>query len=257
MVDRSGLPVNPSKGAIAADVEIDPPVPEIKTGVPEVSPVARPRIHSLPGHLSSMILSATDHFRSIIKNSALPSNQPVQQPPNLEQPALPPAAVLESEEQEPMSSIVVIKASPKPSLPTAEGLGSDAQLEEAVEIATGMDNTSNMTIPSVPNTRKGQPKVKLGNPATRGLSVRMPANRRVNANANARVPAFNGLPRMPPPPTIIRPGRTLAEDKSLENRPRESVTEVIPSGPWTRESFDLFGSWRPPGRDTGTSTVNG
>jgi hypothetical protein len=130
-------------------------------------------------------------------------------------------------------------------------MASEGQPAENVDSATLMDNTSNPTLPTIPNARTDQPKAKLVNPATRGPSVQMTANRTVNA----LVPAFNGLPSIAPPPLCIpsRAGRMSTREEALANRVvREPVKGMTPGGPWSRESFDLFGSWRPR-----TNTVNG
>lgn len=255
--DKSSALVNSSNIAINGNAGMEPVVTEIERTITRGSPIAHSKIAPLPAHFSSAIMSATDHFRAIIKCSVSPSNQTASQPPpNLEQPALPLALVPQAQKLDPMSSEVVIKTSPKPSPPMAETLGSEDQPTETMASAASVDNTSDLTIPTMPNARKGQPKAKLANPATRGLSVQMTANRTVNA----LVPACGGLPSMPPPlplRTSIQPSRTLAQDKFLASRMKEPVKKVTPGGPWSRESFDLFGSWGPPGRNTGTSTVNG
>jgi hypothetical protein len=143
----------------------------------------------------------------------------------------------------------------KPS-PPAVMLISEATPVEDADSTTSIHNTSYLILPTLPNARTDQPKAKLVNPATRGLSVQMTANRTVNT----RVPTFNGLPSTAPPPPRIssRPGRIPAQDEALPNRSvRGPVKEVTPGGPWSRESFDLFGSWRPPGRDISRNAVNG
>jgi hypothetical protein len=247
----SGPPMKPSNRAIAGDTTRIPVVPEMETWVAR-GPDARTESSSLPPHFSSTITSETEHFPSIIKCSAAISDSNVHRPSALEDPALLRAPVFEAHKQDPMSSEVIIKASPMPSPPMAEGLGSEAQRDEVVTVS--ISDTSDQAIPTVPNVRTGQPKAKLVNPATRGPTVQMTANRTVNT----LVPAFNALPIMPPPlRTSIRAGRSLAQDESLENRAKERVKEVAPGGPWSRESFDLFGTWRPPGRNSGTSSVNG
>lgn len=254
-VNELSPPVNPSVEAIN---RVKAPVEETEPSVPGSFIAARPKVASLPAHMSSAIISATAHFRAILKSSALPPNQAIQDLPSapLEQPALPPAPVYEAQKVEIASSDVAIKALLKPSPPPAVMLISEATPVEDADSTTSIHNTSYLILPTLPNARTDQPKAKLVNPATRGLSVQMTANRTVNA----RVPTFNGLPSTAPPPPRIssRPGRIPAQDEALPNRSvRGLVKEVTPGGPWSRESFDLFGSWRPPGRDISRNAVNG
>ena len=253
-VNELSPPVNPSVEAID---RVKAAVEETEPSVPGSFIAARPKVTSRPAHMSSTIISATAHFRAILKSSALPPNQAIQDLPSvlLEQLALPPASVYEAQNVEIASSDVTIKALPKPSAP-AVMLVSETTPMEDVDSTTSIHNTSSLIFPTIPNARTDQPKAKLVNPATRGLSVQMTANRTVNA----RVPAFSGPPSMAPPPPRIssRPRRIPVQDEVLSNRSvRGPVKEVTAGGPWSRESFDLFGSWRPPGRDTSTNAVNG
>ena len=249
----SGPPFSPLNRAIAGDANRIPLVSEMETWFAR-GPDARTETSLLPPHFSSAITSETEHFRSTVKCLAAISDSNVLHPLALEDAALRRAPVVRALKQEPMSSEVVIKALPKPSPPMAEGLGSEAQRDEAAKFTASISDTSDQAIPTVPNVRTGQPKAKLINPATRGPTVQMTANRTVNS----LVPAFNALPSMPPPlRTSMRAGRSLAQHESSEGRAKRPVKEMAPGGPWSRESFDLFGTWRPPGRGTGTSSDNG
>jgi hypothetical protein len=69
------------------------------------------------------------------------------------------------------------------------------------------------------------------NPATRGQSVQMLASKTLDAKA----PALTNMA----PPSLV-PAR---------NKPGDNIPVGV-AGPWSRESFDLFGSWRPPGRES-------
>ncbi|KAG0650303.1 GRF-type zinc finger domain-containing 1 [Hyphodiscus hymeniophilus] len=215
------------------------------TSIPTLE--VRPKPPSLPAHYNSAIQSVTNHFRSTIKSSASPPEQTVEQQPMPQQPA-PPASIIEAQKPEPMSSEVAVKSSPKLSPPMAERLASAApQRVEDVGATTGQ------AIPAVLNIGP-RPQPKLINPATRGPSIQMTASRTVNA----LVPAFNAPAMMPPPArTFTSPGRSLALNESGDGRVKEAAKEVTPGGPWSQESYDLFGTWRPPGRDRTASTVNG
>jgi len=91
---------------------------------------------------------------------------------------------------------------------------------------------------------------RLANPATRGPSVQVTARRTVDTIAMA--PEVSSM--LPPPRNIGWPGVNLTNAVA---EPRREPVDEASCGPWSRESFDLFGSWRPPGRDSGANTVNG
>ena len=253
--NEPSLAVNPSAGAID---RIKAPVDKTEPHSPGSFIAARSKDASPPTHMSSAIMSATAHLRTILKSSCSPRNRVIQDLPSatLEQSNLPLPLAYETRSIEPASSSVAVKESPEPSPPAAALLVNDTPPVEDFHSTTIILGTANPISPAIPNARKHQPREKLANPATRGLSVQMTANRTINALA----PAFTGLPTMAPPQPRIstRPGRIPAPDKALEKRSmKEPVEEVPPGGPWSRESFDLFGSWRPPGRDTGIHAVNG
>ncbi|KAI9641656.1 hypothetical protein NHQ30_009511 [Ciborinia camelliae] len=88
---------------------------------------------------------------------------------------------------------------------------------------------------------QGLSRPKIINPATRGMSIQKTAKRTLHALA----PAVN---HMGPPAAIfggLGNGRSTTSNtsaKSIGNLGGEAGGK----GPWSRESFDLFGSWRPP-----------
>jgi len=198
----------------------------------------RPKVPSPSPPFSRAIMSATEHPRSIIKSSA----SPPQQLPALEPPRVLLAPVFENQNHEAISSGLVVKACPEPSPPIAEMPGFDPR-EEVAEATRGIKTAAATTrMPTMPNTNTDQPKTKLVNPATRGPKIEMTAS----ITVNAIVPALNGLSRMPPPPrTLMRPGGTLNLAQNKFGM-ADAVKEVTLGGPWSRESFDLFGPWRPP-----------
>jgi hypothetical protein len=96
------------------------------------------------------------------------------------------------------------------------------------------------TIPhSVANLGKDPPK--LVNPATRGQSVQMLATKTVDTISLVTM-------NMEPPRMIDRPGKDPIRSRGADDPSLGSP--VVQGGPWSRESFDLFGTWRPPGRST-------
>jgi hypothetical protein len=99
----------------------------------------------------------------------------------------------------------------------------------------------------------GQDVGKAGDPATH------PTTKLANATAiqsspraipgnvtTLKVPGSNLLSGMTPPPphmSVRTETGTIKEDTSMYGPARETI---ISRGPWSRESFDLFGAWRPP-----------
>lgn len=86
---------------------------------------------------------------------------------------------------------------------------------------------------------QGLSRPRIINPATRGLSIQRTAKRTLHALG----PAVH----MGPPAQIFGGlgGRRSTENISARSA-GDSGNESGTKGPWSRESFDLFGSWRPP-----------
>ncbi|KAF7959689.1 hypothetical protein EAE96_001303 [Botrytis aclada] len=84
---------------------------------------------------------------------------------------------------------------------------------------------------------QGPSRPRIINPATRGMSIQKTAKRTLHALS----PPVN---QMGPPAAVLGglgSGRNTTKD-ILGN----IGNERDPQGPWSRESFDLFGPWRPP-----------
>jgi hypothetical protein len=241
MADRSETPSEPLNGDVAGVTEIPLPVPVIESSR---NPAATSKVPSLPAHFGAGITSATSNSCLMLKFSGSPPGRSDQQCVHLEPPSAAAAPALEAAKQSSVPSKVSIKASPKPSLPFAKEPAQETEGEDATEPATGFEKKSDLRIPIIPDAELGQPISKLVNPATRGPSVQVTAKRTLNA----LVSASNGLSSMTA--TSMRPGITVHKECS-NSKPKELVKEVTPGGPWSRESFDLFGTWRPP-RRTGT-----
>jgi len=137
------------------------------------------------------------------------------------------AEAMPSLEVDPISMGLLIDSSPEPSSIELRFEGREMQLPPAAK-----------TIEPV------LPRAKMANPATRGKSLQSIACSTVDTKALAFKSA------MPPPPPISRIN---------QSNPRASVTmghideepEPPRAGPWSRESFDLFGTWKPPDRNQG------
>jgi hypothetical protein len=140
-------------------------------------------------------------------------------------------------------------------------------LEE--EIAPQNGNKSNASI-TIENSTKTVPQATSGttptgsennptrtrilNPATRGKSLQSIAA----GTVDAPVPASNSI--MPPPPLrrLNRANRSNPRDDSAIIRGRADATPfraATNGGPWSRESFDLFGTWKPPQRNPSTNVT--
>lgn len=104
--------------------------------------------------------------------------------------------------------------------------------EKEAQIRTSETLTSGDQIHSRP---------RMINPATRGMSIQKTAKRTLHALA----PTVN---QMGPPAAIF--GGLGSVGNTTNNTSAKSVGdsryETGGKGPWSRESFDLFGSWRPP-----------
>ncbi|KAK6593375.1 hypothetical protein H4I96_11310 [Botrytis cinerea] len=97
--------------------------------------------------------------------------------------------------------------------------------------------TQNRTAEASTSGDQGPSRPRLINPATRGMSIQKTAKRTLHALS----PPVNQMG--PPASEASRNGRgrNTTNDSSGNSGNERGV-----KGPWSRESFDLFGSWRPP-----------
>lgn len=158
------------------------------------------------------------------------------------------------------SGTVAVKLSPKSSPLIDEIPNGGRDAGEVVGFSTASGLVDAFEVPIAPVLASNNPsmappsKVRLVNPATRGRSLHTLAASAVDM----RVPVFNPLgPR--PPPITNQPRTSVVMNERVAGRAAaaSTVAKIGPDGPWSRESFDLFGSWRPPGRDAGTNVSNG
>jgi hypothetical protein len=214
-----------------------------------------------PKHVSDAMCAATDHFRAIIEFSHSPPISTIRaNPPCSPKMELEPSRddVHDLEEVNVNSGKSSVKQSLKSS-PLAQALYNERKSNEFIRRTStnALDNNTESSKIKVqaPNIiRMDPPKSKLVNPATRGRSLHTIAKETVDALA----PAFNAMPPSPPPRIPARPGRVIGNDDTVASiPPREPLGDVPVSGPWSREAFDLFGSWRPPTKEPGAETVNG
>jgi hypothetical protein len=205
-----------------------------------------------PAHVSSTVQASVEHARAIKSSAGSTDNCiALQTIPTREQPLQP---NLDQQKAEPSSS-AEMKPSPKSS-PVMANTSDTApnQNGEVTGSADGLAFQAEVPLPPplIPRTAILRPHTtRLANPATRGKSLQSIAASTIEALA----PAADVMP--PPPPRISsRFERTIDRNEVGINvaaaRPQDTV-----SGPWSREAFDLFGDWRPPGRAVGSSAVTG
>jgi hypothetical protein len=199
-------------------------------------------------------VQTSDEPARAIKSSAGSANNCIalQTIPTREQPLRP---NLDQQKVEPNSSAVIMKPSPKSSPVMADT--SDTVPNQNGDVTGATDGLAlqaevPLSPPLIPRTAILRPHTtRLANPATRGKSLQSIAASTVEALA----PAANVMP--PPPPRISsRPERTIDRNE-VEINIAATRPQVAVSGPWSREAFDLFGDWRPPGRAVGSSVVTG
>jgi hypothetical protein len=219
----------------------------IQLGILKDSQILEQRDDGPPAHVSSTV-QASDENSWAIKSSAGSADNCIalQTVPTREQPLRP---NLDQQKVEPNSSAVIMKPSPKSSPDTSDTVPN--QNGEVTGSADGLAFQAEVPLPPqlIPRTATlRQHTTRLANPATRGKSLQ-------SITVEALAPATNVMP--PPPPRISsRSERTIGRNEVgisiAAARPQDTV-----SGPWSREAFDLFGDWRPPGRAVGSSAVTG
>jgi hypothetical protein len=225
----------------------------IQLAISKDSQILEQRDDGPPAHVSITVQASDEHVRAI-KSSAGSADSCIalQTVPTREQPLRP---NLDQQKVEPNSSAVIMKPSPKSSPVMADTSGTTPNLNgEVTGSADGLAFQAEAPLPPplIPRTAiLRSHATRLANPATRGKSLQSIAASTVEALA----PATNV---MPPPPPRISSGfeRTIGRNEVgisiAAARPQDTV-----SGPWSREAFDLFGDWRPPGRAVGSSAVTG
>lgn len=219
----------------------------------------RPKHKELPQHMTSTIQGATDHFRAMLHAS-----QQHEENANLDLASKPCLNPSEPALVEPVPAVTI---KPSPSLSSAElGL-----LEETTTVETGDASLSEKPLDPPPvqpivgmalrnGARPGQisaalpPRAKIINPATRGRSLHAIAVSTVDALATG----FNAAMAPPAPRALSRINQPNSREDAVVGRAYTTPVlrrEDSQVGPWSRESFDLFGDWKPPQNATGNSVA--
>ena len=213
------------------------------------------KMSKLPDHFSSAIQAATDHFRALIKSSASSGGQLFDAlssaPEENDHAEQIPSALSPHEKEETSSSELVAKPSPRSS--TIGNISNNGS--ELLQVGSDAGKASTVSFGNAPpilaaNGKFDSLKVRLVNPATRGKSLQTIAANTVDSLA----PAFSLMPPPPAAPRITsRPQRNLGRNFVAEERPPPGgyTGDRTMAGPWSRESYDLFGSWLPPGTGSG------
>jgi hypothetical protein len=213
-----------------------------------------PKMSKLPDHFSSAIQAATDHFRALIKSSASSGGQwlgAISSAPEEKDHAEQIPSALSPQEKEETSSELVAK--PSPSSSTVGNISNNGS--ELLQVGSDAGKASTESFGNAPsilaaNGKFDSLKARLVNPATRGKSLQTIAANTVDSLA----PAFSLMPPPPAAPRITsRPQRNLGRNFVAEERPPPGgyTGDRTMAGPWSRESYDLFGSWLPPGTGSG------
>lgn len=211
---------------------------------------ASPTMPKVPEHFSSAIQAATGHFRAIIKCSPSPEIQlagAISSAPEEKDAAERALSVPSLQEKDQTDSdSIAVKPSPESSL-----FGEVSNIEsELLQVGSTRGKPSSdafqTAVAPLTNEKLDAPKARLVNPATRGKSLHIIAANTVDSLA----PTFSLMPPpLPPQRTTTRSLRTLDENVVAEEKPPLGgyVGDRTIAGPWSRESYDLFGSWLPPG----------
>ena len=193
----------------------------------------------LPKHVTEYFQAATDHFRDMIKSPAGSSKLAgVEALPGQKdnQTAMPEFSKSSNNDQ----SLLNVAVKPLPKSPTDIGPQMQDEVDaNEVGIETSKPAATSISISISTNTASCPAKAKLPNPATRGMSVQQLATNTLDT-------LVTPLIAMPPTAPPQNPKSDWSQAKHGAAPHSIGLATV---GPWSRESFDLFGSWRPPGTE--------
>ncbi|TVY93373.1 Uncharacterized protein LAWI1_G000593 [Lachnellula willkommii] len=251
-------------------------VPPVETIASKVKPMSKttprnkpPRPHKPPKDVNGALEPTLEHFRSLVKASSTSSAQPD------ESPILPEDTVTEHAEKPLNENLHQQKpelASPEVQFEQSHNSPSVEQAlpsESRNSIGFGFRSANNLhatntseavkTVAATNNAGMETIKVRLLNPATRGKSLQ----KTVAESNDVMAQSLKAVMPPPPAPRILsRPVARVVSarndvDVVLEEGQERGSDGVSLAGPWSRESFDLFGSWKPPGRATNDGPIAG
>jgi hypothetical protein len=254
-----------TEAAVAEALPVQPLIEKEKL-LPKISPKYKARPHKPPKDVNTALESTIEHFRAIVKSSPASPPQinaasPRPEETVFEELETPVNEASPLEKPEPASSELNLKQTRAP--PPIEQISPAEEVEQAKQavqveqtspteprntITSGFRSAQNLHTTSDPappnNTIINQPRPKLLNPATRGKSLQKTVAESNEAMAQT-------LKTMPPPAPAPRITSLLSRTEvgRKDRSEGEGGKGGYPlTGPWSRESFDLFGNWRPPGR---------
>ncbi|KAH7312103.1 hypothetical protein BKA65DRAFT_518181 [Rhexocercosporidium sp. MPI-PUGE-AT-0058] len=214
---------------------------------PSITPIPHWKAVEVREDVGGSMQSSTARFRAMIS----PSTPARKSPPRTSSPPIDLAShSVDPLKGEPATSeaavMPVTMAAPKPLTHAEEAL----QGRPEPCIGPGFSSAGTSAALGTPdlagdNARRGPPRARLANPATRGKSLQTLAA----STVDTMNPLFNPMP--PPVPRIsLRTERSVTSDESSVDRASEGLREAPADGPWSREAFDLFGLQGPPRAET-------
>ncbi|TVY41520.1 Uncharacterized protein LOCC1_G006514 [Lachnellula occidentalis] len=235
----------------------------VSKATPRINP---PRPHKSPKDVNGALEPTLEHFRSLVKASSTSPTQPDKPPTKLENTVTEHAEKLLNENLDQQETEL---ASPEVQF---EQLHNSPSVEQALpseardSVSFGFRSANNLhatnasevikTLAATSNARSDPPKVKIPNPATRGKSLQETVAESNDAMAQS-------LKAVMPPPAPRISSRPVDRVVSARNdvdvliEGQQTGSDGVSLGPWSRESFDLFGSWKPPGRATNSGPIAG
>lgn len=191
--------------------------------------------------------AATDRFRSMLQPSVGSSGKlrDVKAPPSYDTIRIEEnSSNIFSSSKDQTLPEAVVEPSPKPPAEIGPQF-QDAIEAQVVETESTKPALAPILISKEESLRSG--KAKVSNPATRGISLHWLA-------ANTADALVSPLDAISPPAPPQNPTKNEGPQAKHYAEPRSiGLISDRTVGPWSRESFDLFGAWRPPGRHAGTS----
>ena len=246
-----------SAKAVAVAVTVPPAETTINKGesISKTTPRSMPpRPHKPPKDVNGVLEPTLEHFRSLVKASSTTPTQP-EEPPTL------PGDMGTEHAEEPLNENLD-QQKPKLASPEVhfEQSHNSPSVEQALPteardaISFGFRSANDLHATNASEVVKSL-AATIMNPATRGKSLQ----KTVTESNDAMAQSWQAVMPPPPAPRILR--RPVARvvsgrndvDVVEEGQQSGGVDDVSLAGPWSRESFDLFGSWRPPGRSRATN----
>lgn len=221
--------------------------------------VSDPRMKDLPWHMTNAIQGAVAHPRvkldsptGRLEKAAVPFAPQSEETRSIQKLNTITGTLSKAES---ISRGLVTKSSPKPTPIVLDALqktspqNGNGFFRDRDSVTTPTQGVATIAPKGMENP---PPRARMANPATSGRSLQSIAANTLNTVA----PAFIGVMPPPPPRLLSRINRTNPREDAARGRTDAApLREELKGGPWSRESFDLFGSWKPPDRNAGTNVT--